>query len=98
MPVSLQREINGKQTFEVRLYTSNVESDAKSFNSFIRQHWGDENSLHWTLDVTFREDAQRIRNGHAASNFALVEKIALNLLKAEEYRNMSIKSKRQVAA
>ena len=96
--VTASREINGKQTSEERLYISSVESDAKSFNSFIRQHWGVENSLHWTLDVTFREDAQRKRNGHAASNFALVEKIALNLLKSEGSKNMSIKSKRLVAA
>jgi len=96
--VTASREINGKQTSEERLYISSVESDAKSFNSFIRQHWGVENSLHWTLDVTFREDAQRKRNGHAASNFALVEKIALNLLKAEGSKNISIKSKRLVAA
>lgn len=96
--VTASREINGKQTSEERLYISSVVSDAKNFNTFIRQHWGVENSLHWTLDVTFREDDQRKRNGYAASNFALVEKIALNLLKSEESRNMSIKSKRLVAA
>ena len=96
--VTATREIHDKKSSEVRLYISSVESDAKSFNSFIRQHWGVENSLHWTLDVTFREDAQRKRNGHAANNFALVEKIALNLLKTEDSKNMSIKSKRLVAA
>ena len=96
--VTASRDINGKKTSEVRLYITSVESDAKNFNSFIRQHWGVENSLHWTMDVTFREDAQRKRNGHAASNYALVEKIALNLLKAEESKKMSIKSKRLVAA
>ena len=96
--VTANREISGKKTSEIRLYISSVEADAKSFNSFIRQHWGVENSLHWTLDVTFREDAQRKRNGQAANNFALVEKIALNLLKVEESKNMSIKNKRLVAA
>ena len=96
--VTASREINGKKTSEIRLYISSVEADAQSFNSFIRQHWGVENPLHWTLDVTFREDAQRKRNGQAANNFALVEKIALNLLKAEESKNMSIKNKRLVAA
>jgi len=54
--------------------------------------------LHWTLDVTFREDAQRKRNGHAASNYALVEKIALNLLKTEGSKNISIKKKRLTAS
>ncbi|MCK5136201.1 MAG: ISAs1 family transposase [Bacteroidales bacterium] len=69
--VTAIREINGKESSEKRLYISSVEADAKSFNLFIRQHWGVENSLHWTLDVTFREDAQRKRNGHAANNFAI---------------------------
>ena len=96
--ITAKRETNGKETSEIRLYISSVEADAKSFNSFIRQHWGVENSLHWTLDVTFREDAQRKRNGHAANNFALVEKIALNLLKTEDSKNISVKSKRLLAA
>ena len=96
--ITAKRETNGKETSEIRLYISSVEADAKSFNSFIRQHWGVENSLHWTLDVTFREDAQRKRNGHAANNFALVGKIALNLLKTEDSKNISVKSKRLLAA
>jgi predicted transposase YbfD/YdcC len=96
--VTAQREIRDKLTTEVRLYISSVQADAKDFNSFIRQHWAVENSLHWTLDVTFREDAQRKRNGKAAQNFALVQKIALNLLKKEESKRMSLKNKRLVAA
>ncbi|MGM0650161.1 MAG: hypothetical protein ACQES1_06590 [Bacteroidota bacterium] len=51
------------------------------FNSFIRQHRGVENSLYGTLDLSFREDYQRKRKGNAASNFAIIDKIALNLLK-----------------
>jgi predicted transposase YbfD/YdcC len=96
--ITATREIYGKQTTEERLYISSVVSDAKSFNLFIRHHWGVENSLHWTLDVTFREDDQRKRNGHAVNNFALVEKIALNLLKSEGSKDISIKNKRLVAA
>ena len=96
--VTAQREIRDKLTTEVRLYISSAEADAKDFNSFIRQHWAVENSLHWTLDVTFREDAQRKRNGKAAQNFAMVQKIALNLLKKEGSKRMSLKNKRLVAA
>ena len=96
--ITAQREIRDMVTTEVRLYISSVEADAKEFNSYIRQHWSVENSLHWTLDVTFREDAQRKRNGKAAQNFALVQKIALNLLKKEESKRMSLKNKRLVAA
>jgi predicted transposase YbfD/YdcC len=96
--ITAQREIRNNITTEVRLYISSVVADAKEFNSFIRQHWGVENSLHWTLDVTFREDAQRKRNGKAAQNFSMVQKIALNLLKKEESKRMSIKNKRLMAA
>jgi predicted transposase YbfD/YdcC len=96
--ITAQREIRDKTTTEVRLYISSVEANAKEFNSYIRQHWAVENSLHWTLDVTFREDAQRKRNGKAGNNFALIQKIALNLLKKEESKQMSLKNKRLVAA
>jgi predicted transposase YbfD/YdcC len=96
--ISSQREIRDTVTSEVRLYISSVEADAKEFNSYIRQHWAVENSLHWTLDVTFREDAQRKRNGKAAQNFSMVQKIALNLLKKEGSKRMSLKNKRLVAA
>ena len=96
--ITAQREIRDTVTTEVRLYISSVEADAKEFNCYIRQHWAVENLLHWTLDVTFREDAQRKRNGKAAQNFALVKKIALNLLKKEESKRMSLKNKRLVAA
>lgn len=96
--ITAQREINDKSTIENRLYISSIDADAKDFNTYIRQHWGVENSLHWTLDVTFREDDQRKRNGKAAENFSLIQKIALNLLKQEESKNISIKNKRLKAA
>ena len=96
--ITAQREIRDTITTEVRLYISSVEADAKEYNCYIRQHWAVENSLHWTLDVTFREDAQRKRNGRAGNNFALIQKIALNLLKKEESKQMSLKNKRLVAA
>jgi len=96
--ITAQREINDKSTIENRLYISSIDADAKDFNTYIRQHWGVENSLHWTLDVTFREDDQRKRNGKAAENFSLIQKIALNLLKKEDSKNISIKNKRLKAA
>jgi len=93
-----KREIKGKETIESRLYISSIKANAKDFNSYIRQHWGVENSLHWILDVTFKEDDQRKRNGKAAENFSLIQKIALNLLKGEDSKNISIKNKRLKAA
>lgn len=58
-----------------------------------RAHWGVENGLHWTLDVGFNEDQCRIREGHAAENFARLRRIALNLLKAETTVKAGIKAK-----
>ncbi|KAA6305014.1 hypothetical protein EZS27_043335, partial [termite gut metagenome] len=63
------------------------------FNQYIRNHWKIENSLHWTLDTVFREDEQRKRTKHAAENFAIVRKIALNLLKKDRGKE-SLRSKR----
>ena len=70
-----------------------LKTTAEDFNRYIRMHWGVENKLHWTLDMTFNEDRQRKRNIMAAQNFSLVNKIALNILKKDNTR-ASIKSKR----
>ena len=51
------------------------------FAEAVRKHWGVENSLHWCLDMTFREDHSRIRKDHSAENMAVVRHIALNILK-----------------
>lgn len=60
--------------------TTSLASDAHKIGSAIRQHWGIENSVHWTLDVTFNEDESRIRSLHSPQNFALLRRIALNAL------------------
>jgi predicted transposase YbfD/YdcC len=90
------REIGEKITTEERYYISSL--DAKQpFNQYIRSHWRVENSLHWTLDMVFREDEQRKRTKHAAENFAVIRKIALNLLKKDTGKE-SLRSKRLKAA
>ena len=91
------REIGGKTTSEVRYYISSLEAD-KPVGRYIRDHWRVENSLHWTLDVVFREDWQRKRDKQAAENFAIVRKIALNLLKKDPDKKNSLVSKRLKAA
>ena len=63
-------------TNEVQFYISSLVSDANKIGSAIRQHWGIENSVHWTLDVTFHEDECRIRSLHSPQNFALLRRIA----------------------
>jgi predicted transposase YbfD/YdcC len=80
------------------LYISSLDESAKDLNQYIRQHWGIENSLHWTLDMTFNEDRQRKRDKNAAQNFAQAQKIALNLLKNENSTKMSLRTKRLKAA
>ena len=64
----------------------------------LRNHWGIENSCHWVLDVAFREDASRIRKDNAGENFAIVRRIALNLLKAEKSAKLGVANKRLKAA
>ncbi len=60
----------------------------------IRGHWGIENSLHWSLDVSFREDDSRVRKGHGAENLSRLRRITLNLLKQEKTLKVGIKGKR----
>lgn len=63
----------------------------------IRGHWGIENKLHDVLDVSFAEDQNRIRKGHAAENFSRIRRIALNLLRRETTKKRGIKGKRLIA-
>jgi predicted transposase YbfD/YdcC len=68
------------------------------FNQYIRNHRGVENSLHWILNMVFREDEQRKRDKRAAENFAIVRKIALNLLRKDTATKAGLVSKRLKAA
>ncbi|HBK71553.1 MAG TPA: ISAs1 family transposase [Flavobacteriaceae bacterium] len=91
------REVKEKKSVEERFYISSLLDEAKNYNSYIRQHWGVENSLHWTLDMTFGEDYQRKRKKKAAQNFSLIQKFALNLLRKEKSTKASLVSKRLMA-
>ena len=92
--VEAQREIKGQQTTELRYYLSSLSADAKRAAAAVRAHWGIENSLHWSLDVSFGEDDSRVRVGHAPENLALVRKITHNLLQHETTLKRGIKTKR----
>ncbi len=67
-----ERRLWNKTTTEVRFYLSSLASNAEKIYQAIRSHWGIENSLHWTLDVTFCEDKSRIRKDNSPENFALL--------------------------
>jgi predicted transposase YbfD/YdcC len=87
-----------KTTQEVQFYITSLKSDANKIGSAIRQHWGIENSVHWTLDVTFNEDECRIHSLHSPQNFSLLRRIALNALERESSFRRSIRQKSRRAA
>jgi predicted transposase YbfD/YdcC len=95
--ITATRELPNKTETSERYYISSLSSDNKNFNKYIRDHWGVENSLHWVLDMVFREDEQRKREGHSAKNFAIIRKIVLDLLKKHPEK-ISIQRKRLKAA
>ena len=92
-----ERRLWNKTTTEVRFYLSSLASNAEKISQAIRSHWGIENSLHWTLDVTFCEDKSRIRKDNSPENFALLRRLAINLLKQEKGFKGSLKMKRYLA-
>lgn len=89
-----KREIGEKTEEETTYYITSLTTGAEEIAKAIRSHWGIEASLHWSLDVTFREDQSRKRMGNSDQNFALVRKIALNLLKADKTVKIGINGKR----
>ncbi len=95
--VQAERHINGEVSVEKRYYISSLPPDAENLLNIIRSHWGIENSLHWVLDMAFREDESRVRQGHAAENFAIIRHLCLNLLKKETTAQCGIKAKRMLA-
>ena len=84
----------GKTTDEVRYYISSLAVDVERFAHAVRSHWAIENSCHWTLDVTYREDDSRMREKNLRENFAWLNRLTLSLLKQHAGRE-SIAMKRR---
>ena len=91
------RQLWNKTTTDIRFYISSLPSNAVRHGQVIRSHWSVENSLHWVLDVTFNEDASRIRQGDTAQNLGLIRRLSVSLLKREPSK-LSLKMKRYTAA
>ncbi len=97
--VSSERRIliTGKTERKTRYFISSLEASASRLLTIVRAHWQVENSLHWVLDMAFREDECRVRKDHAPQNFALVRQLALNLLKLETSLTVGMSAKRKRA-
>ena len=89
-----QRTVEGKTSVAYRLYISSCKASAAYFLNATREHWHIENKLHWVLDVAFREDESRLRQGHGAENFSVIRRVALNLLKKEKTEKTGVANKR----
>jgi len=96
--VEARREIGTVTTCERRYYLSSLPAHAPELARTIRGHWGIENSLHWVLDVALREDACRVRTGHAATHLATLRHMALNLLRQDTTKKRGIRTKQKIAA
>ena len=95
--IEAQRRQGDQVTAETRYYISSLPADARVLLQAVRSHWGIENSLHWVLDMAFREDASRVRTGHAAHNLSLLRRMALNLLRRETTAKGGIAARRKQA-
>lgn len=94
--VDAQRESATTHSQQTRYYISSLPKNPQRLQQAIRNHWRIENTLHWCLDMTFAEDASRVRKDHAPQNLSLLRKIALSWLKQESSKG-SIKAKRKRA-
>lgn len=95
--IEAKQEINGKVSEETRYYISSLEITAEKMNALVRAHWCVETKLHWILDVSFKEDANRTRTDNSAENLSIVRRVALNLLKADYTLKVGIAAKRKAA-
>jgi predicted transposase YbfD/YdcC len=95
--VESQREYNGKIERETRFYITSSTLEAQTLGPMIRSHWAIENSLHWVMDMTFRDDECRIRTEHAPANFTTLRHMAHNLVRKAPGKD-SLRLRRKTAA
>ena len=95
--VDSRREINGKTEREKRFYLTSLVMSAALLGPVVRSHWAIENSLHWVMDMIFRDDECRVRTDHAPANFTTIKHMAHNLLRTAPSKD-SLRLRRKVAA
>ena len=94
--VQSRTELKDRCRYDTRYFITSASLDARRAAAVVRGHWAIENSLHWTLDVVFKEDQSRLRKGHGAKNMAVVRHFAINIVRAATDKR-SIKSRRKIA-
>ena len=94
--VESSREIAGKIEQETRFYITSLVLLAHLLGPIIRSHWAIENSLHWVLDMVFRDDECRVRTDHAPANFTTIKHMAQNLIRKAPGK-ASLRLKRKTA-
>ena len=92
------RIIGEKRTTQLRYFISSIEMDAERLAHAVRTHWSVENGLHWTLDMSFREEDSRMREGHSAENFAMMRRMALSIMKRDTHSKRSLKGRRRMCS
>jgi predicted transposase YbfD/YdcC len=95
--VESSREVAGKTEQETRFYITSLVMLAHLLGPVVRSHWSVENSLHWVMDMVFRDDDSRVRNGNAPANLAAIRHMAQNLIRARKGR-LSVKANLKAAA
>ncbi|MGH2344163.1 MAG: ISAs1 family transposase [Chloroflexota bacterium] len=95
--VEAERRIEDESSWETRYYLTSLTA-ARLVHDAVRSHWGIENSVHWVLDMAFREDLSRVRVGHGAHNFSLLRRLSLTLLRQDRTARCGIKGRRLKAA
>jgi predicted transposase YbfD/YdcC len=95
--VESSREISGKIEQETRFYLTSLVMLAALLGPVVRSHWTIENSLHWVMDMVFRDDECRVRTDHAPANFTTIKHMAHNLLRKASTKD-SLRLRRKVAA
>ena len=95
--VESSRETNGKTEHEARFYLTSLVMVAALLGPIVRSHWSIENSLHWVMDMMFRDDECRVRTDHAPANFTTIKHMAHNLLRTATSKD-SMRLRRKVAA